>query len=323
MLSILHDLFLERGFHVVRFNSRGVGRSTGRSSFDGLKEEEINDEVHREADAVQRREEREGDEEEVQAMQSVPVPAAAEPSGQEQVEVEMKHESPSGEEPAEQNPSTKGEESKDVPVSATELTATEGAHVILGTEGADGPTEIESVPIPTSGESESATTGEEEPLPAPETQGGHVILGTEGADGPTKVESTPVPAPALTNTEEAHVVLPTDDGEVKVEPIPIPEAVEEAKGLDDSENKKDTEPVPETETTSVHGHAILGTEGANGPVEVVDVPAPEDSPETVPVPEKESDLGAVKDSQDSEHKTTRSSSPIPSPSPPEIPDEDP
>ncbi|KDQ14897.1 hypothetical protein BOTBODRAFT_332362 [Botryobasidium botryosum FD-172 SS1] len=39
--QVLHSLsntLLSQGFHVVRFNSRGVGRSTGRASFTGLPE---------------------------------------------------------------------------------------------------------------------------------------------------------------------------------------------------------------------------------------------------------------------------------------------
>jgi hypothetical protein len=37
-LSLLSSTFLSRGYHVLRYNSRGVGSSTGWASFTGLKE---------------------------------------------------------------------------------------------------------------------------------------------------------------------------------------------------------------------------------------------------------------------------------------------
>ncbi|KAI5828114.1 alpha/beta-hydrolase [Schizophyllum commune Tattone D] len=40
VVGIAKDVLLEQGYHVLRYNSRGVGRSTGRASFSGLAEGE-------------------------------------------------------------------------------------------------------------------------------------------------------------------------------------------------------------------------------------------------------------------------------------------
>ncbi|KAL1680205.1 Alpha/Beta hydrolase protein [Schizophyllum commune] len=40
VVGIAKDVLLEQGYHVLRYNSRGVGRSTGRASFTGLAEGE-------------------------------------------------------------------------------------------------------------------------------------------------------------------------------------------------------------------------------------------------------------------------------------------
>ena len=40
MLSLLKGVLRAQGYHVLRYNSRGVGESTGRASFTGLSEGE-------------------------------------------------------------------------------------------------------------------------------------------------------------------------------------------------------------------------------------------------------------------------------------------